>query len=337
MKEENQHNISEELMFRYFSGEVTPEEISVIENWSAISTENQKLLDDTGIFYTDVKALSYLKNNEKVFNTDDAWKKVKFKNKIEKTDDSKVIKLPVSTLKYAAGLAILLAGIWFFFDQNQKTENIISLATENQVVEKTLPEGSKITLNKNSSISYPETFDKNQRNVSLTGEAFFEVQSNPNQSFVISTQNTTIRVLGTSFNVNSKDTSDSIIVTVDSGKVLFSANELEEELTPGSIGIFIKSKGMLSSNSVTNTSTYDFWRTKTLSFGGVSLSEAIDAIERTYQTSIKLSDPNLKACKISVVFQDETLENVLDIIATTLNLKVTEEKGQYTLTGNGCN
>ena len=234
-------------------------------------------------------------------------------------------------------MAILLAGIWFFFDQNQKTENIISLATENQVVEKTLPEGSKITLNKNSSISYPETFDKNQRNVSLTGEAFFEVQSNPNQSFVISTQNTTIRVLGTSFNVNSKDTSDSIIVTVDSGKVLFSANELEEELTPGSIGIFIKSKGMLSSNSVTNTSTYDFWRTKTLSFGGVSLSEAIDAIERTYQTSIKLSDPNLKACKISVVFQDETLENVLDIIATTLNLKVTEEKGQYTLTGNGCN
>jgi len=336
MKEENQHNISEELMFRYFSGDVTPEEISVIENWSALSSENQKLLDDTGIFYTDVKAMSFLKNNEKIFSTDDAWEKVKFKNKIDKTDDSKVIKLPVSSLKYAAGLALLLVGVWFFFDQNKKTENTISLTAQNQVLEKTLPEGSKITLNKNSSITYSESFDNEQRNVALTGEAYFEVQSNPERPFVINTQKTTIKVIGTSFNVSSESSSDSIIVTVDSGKVLFAANEQQEELIPGLIGIFIKSQGKLHSASLPKTSTFDFWRTKTLNFGGVNLSVAIDAIEKTYKASIKLSDPKLNACKISVVFQDETLENVLDIIATTLNLEVKHENGQYILIGNGC-
>lgn len=337
MKEENQHNISEELMFRYFSGDVTPEEISVIENWSALSFENQKLLDDTGIFYTDLKALSYLKNNEKIFSTDDAWENVKFKNKIYKNNDSKVIKLLVSSLKYAAGLAMLLVGIWIFFKPNESHEHIISLASKNQVTEKTLPEGSKITLNKNSSITYSEPFDNNQRNVALTGEAYFEVQSNPERPFVISTQKTFIKVIGTSFNVSSASSSDSIIVTVDSGKVLFSANEQQVELTPGINGIFIKSQGMLRSTRLPKTSTFDFWRTKTLTFRGFSLSEAIEAIEKSYKTSIKLSDTNLKGCKISVVFQDETLENILDIIGTTLNLEVTEENGQYTLTGNGCN
>lgn len=337
MKEENQHNISEELMFRYFSGDVTPEEISVIENWSALSFENQKLLDDTGIFYTDLKALSYLKNNEKIFSTDDAWEKVKFKNNIYKNNDSKVIKLPVSSLKYAAGLAMLLVGIWIFFKPNESHEHIISLASKNQVIEKTLPEGSKITLNKNSSITYSEPSDNNQRNVALTGEAYFEVQSNPERPFVISTQKTFIKVIGTSFNVSSASSSDSIIVTVDSGKVLFSANEQQVELTPGFNGIFIKSQGKLRSTSLPKTSTFDFWRTKTLTFGGVSLSEAIEAIEKSYKTSIKLSDPNLKACKISVEFQGETLENILDVIGTTLNLEVTEENGQHTLIGNGCN
>ncbi|MEQ6122220.1 FecR domain-containing protein [Reichenbachiella sp. MALMAid0571] len=334
MKEENQHSISEELMFRYFSGDVTPEEVSAIKNWSALSSENQKLLDDTGIFYTDVEALSYLKKNKQAFDTDNAWEKVKFKNNIKGHDKRKTIKLPVSTLKYAAGLAILLMGIWFFIQKDN--ENIISVTAQDQVVEKLLSEGSKITLNKNSSISYPDKFNKNQRTVSLKGEAYFEVQSNPNQPFVISTQNTTIKVLGTSFNVSSEEASDSIVVTVDTGMVLFAANDQQEKLTPGSIGIYLKSKDLLYRKNTPKTITHDFWRTKTLTFSSVSLGEAIDAIEKTYNTNIQLSDTKLNSCKISVVFQDEELENVLDVIAATLHLEVENQSGQYILTGNGC-
>ena len=79
-----------------------------------------------------------------------------------------------------------------------------------------------------------------------------------------------------------------------------------------------------------------FWRTKKLIFNSTSLSEAIAAINQTYNKNIQLSGDNFSSCKISVEFIDEEFANIIDVISNTLNLEVVEKDGQYILKGDGC-
>lgn len=334
MKEENQHIISDEQLFRYFSGDISSDEKLIIDNWS-ISSETHKLkLEEVRLFYLDIKALQSLKNNESKGNADAAWKKIKSKRALENKGS---VSITQTTLKYAASILIVLLGSWFVYNSQKEAAVIFSeVASNSKTIEKTLKDGSIVTLNRNSAISYPDVFDEKERNVLLKGEAHFDITSNPNQPFVISTQNATIKVLGTSFNVDSKFNIDSIVVTVESGKVLFSIGNQQEVLLAGNTGVYVKSNKRLYQMSTDVDLTYNFWRTKKLVFNNTSLSEVIDAINIAYNKNIQLSGNNISSCKISVDFIDEELSNIIDIISTTLNLEVIEKDGSYILNGEGC-
>jgi len=83
----------------------------------------------------------------------------------------------------------------------------------------TLPDGTKVWLNAASSLKYPTRFDGNERRVTLTGEAYFEVVRNTSQPFVVETQSQSVKVLGTSFNITSYADEKATLTTLVSGSI----------------------------------------------------------------------------------------------------------------------
>ena len=103
------------------------------------------------------------------------------------------------TVAVAAGFVLLIGFGWmFYFYQRPVRTLIVSTNIQTQCIQ--LPDGSKVTLNRHSQLSYPETFNK-ERIVKLNGEAYFEVSKNPKKPFRVKANGVTIRVLGTHFNV----------------------------------------------------------------------------------------------------------------------------------------
>ncbi|CAE7409946.1 sigR [Symbiodinium microadriaticum] len=163
--------------------------------------------------------------------------------------------------------------------------------------------------------------------VKLEGEAFFEVEHQPEQPFEVEVSEAQIRVLGTTFNVNDLSR-DSTVVFVETGKVLFFNEANEVTLTAGMTGVLNKSTGLITSRKAVIVSEPTFWKTKTLNFDGTTLGEVVASINRVYGSRVVLANPALANCRITVVFVDEELDQLLGVIAATLGLRI-ERKGVW--------
>ena len=201
----------------------------------------------------------------------------------------------------------------------------------------TLTDGTRIHLNADSRLSFPERFAADRRTVVLEGEAFFEVAHQPQRPFVITSGELTTTVLGTSFNVRAfaGETSQ---VTVATGQVNVrsadrSGNTQEVTLNPYEQASY---DGQLSTREVDVRPFVD-WQEKVLRFREVSLTEAVIALERWYNVSIRIEDERIRACTISGAYINERLTNVLESFEHILNIKyrITEDQ-EVVLTGTGC-
>lgn len=336
MSKENGTIISEELLFRHFDDEASKDEAAFIDVWMDESEENRLEYDRIHIFYLDVKAIGSLKKKGHQYNATAAWENINSKNHIKQPKGETRITVSNQLLKIAAMIVVVLGAGWFAYDSFYSTK-ISTIAAIQQSVEQPLADGSIITLNQNSKLTYPEKFIEDERRVELEGEAYFDIAANPEKPFIIKASEVEIQVVGTSFNVNANESIDSIVVSVDTGIVRIVTAIREETLEAGSIGVYYRSTQVLTKIESNNVGVQNFWRTKHLSFNGTSLLEVIGTINMTYDVEISLSDPLLGNCKLSVDFENESLEDILDVIATTLRLELSKENDIYLLSGEGCN
>jgi transmembrane sensor len=190
-------------------------------------------------------------------------------------------------------------------------------------------------LKKYSSITYPATFEGETREINLEGEGFFEVHHDAAHPFIIHTQGTDVRVLGTSFNVRAYNTQ--VQVVVKTGKVRFSKNNTEVILEKGQKGELLANSGTIIKSEVEEQK--DITQVKKLSFefDKTSLDEVISKLNQTFGKKISFSNDKIKNCKLTASFQDEELENIIQVIAETFNLKVDNQKDLILLSGEGCN
>lgn len=326
MSEKNRHSVSEELLFRYFVNEVSPDEQELISTWKAESEKNLEEFNRVRVFFLDVKAIDSIGKTDSNYNVQIAWKKFQQVNRTEKTSNFGKLKIAASVL--------LVLGVGLFAYMTNQVETIELVAqNEQQAIE--LEDGSKISLNEGSQLIYPDKFKGGNRQVKLKGEAYFDVAHNPEQPFLIETDEVQVQVLGTKFNINNTN-EDSVVVSVDTGKVRMSVGGNEEILTAGYRGVYYRSTELLVKIESANTGMHNYWRTKTLAFKGATVSEAINAIQKIYDVKVNLSNPDIANCKINVDFEDEKIEHVLEIIGETLNLVWSNQGDAYLLAGYGC-
>lgn len=181
-----------------------------------------------------------------------------------------------------------------------------------------LPDGSKIKLNAESTISYLKPFDRDQRIVELEGEAFFEVTPNKNRPFIVKSGNINTKVLGTSFNIKAYPEDKCVLVAVKSGIV--SVENKNQDL-PNKLNksIVLSPKEMAIYSERTNQTTvsaYDpmevlGWSDGVLYFDDASMDEFISKLERWYGIDIivKRNKPISKG--IVGVFTNQSLEEIL--------------------------
>ena len=272
---------------------------------------------------TEYKLLKELWNREKIevkdFDTQKAWQFVKGNQNVN--NKRKILPLYHKIRKIAAVAAILLFGFFatYYFYKLNSTNMIVEQAMHSERGKLVLlSDGSKVYLNKNASLTYPEKFEKNKRNVILNGEAFFEVTKDLNKPFIVTTSNSEITVLGTSFNINA-EIKDYTEVTVKTGKVkVNNSGKKSVVITPGFSAKV--SKNELEKFETTNPN-YLSWKTGKFVFKETPLKKVVKDLNTFYNDKI-LINGEIKDCNFTAEFDNLKIEEVIEILELTCNIKI---------------
>ena len=192
-----------------------------------------------------------------------------------------------------------------------------------------LPDGTQVTLNVASSIRYNARYGKDTRDVWLSGEAFFDVESDPECPFLIHAGDMDVKVTGTSFNVSAYPEDRQASVTVKSGKVAVSYGEddVRMNLDPDEqLVIDTENQSIFRGN--TSTSDATSWMQGKLTFRRQSLPEIMKMLHRYYSCDIELRDTTSKA-RLTGTHDNKSLESVLQSICFSSGLKYKKEGNKY--------
>lgn len=205
----------------------------------------------------------------------------------------------------------------------------------------TLEDGTKVWLNAESKLLFPNSF-RNQptREVFLDGEGFFSVAKNKAKPFIVRTKGIKVKVLGTSFNIKSYENDSFIQTTLIEGKVtLSSIEESSEELTlaPNQIAVFDKSTHNILLDNKKNTDAYVGWTNGKLVFEDQPLSDIIVALERWYNIKFVVEDKRALKCRFFAKIDNLTLVEVLELFKASDGIEYDIRGDEVILSGLFCN
>ncbi len=321
--------VNRKLFTRFFLGVTTKEEDRMVFD----SRESDEMLSTKWEDYTDLKEHGVFFNKEGVFQVI----QYQMENQAKK---GWIKQLKLLTQKYAAAfiLGLIIGGTSLFFGIIKPYYiNTLTLVEVNNPFGKrtcvNLPDGSKVTLNAGTQLIYPKKFSGSHRLVNLKGEAFFEVQKDERNPFMVQTPDLSVEVLGTSFNVMAYANDNTIETTLVTGKVRINrknpitGQEQKVILTPNHKAIYYKSDGHILMDMV-DVRFDTSWKQGILLFDNEPFEYIIKKLERWYNTPIELSD-NLKGKhRFTMSLSDESLNDVLEMIKETTPVNYTWANGK---------
>lgn len=334
MNSESQHIEYLDLITKKLSEEISLEEDQKLQAWLEESDENQQVFESYQATWNEMDRVKDKTSRE----IDLEWSRLE--SMIDFEEPSNQVNersLFTNVYRYAAAIIVIVIASFsvYYFLNNQGTEQLVAQV---QIQEVELSEGSKVTVNSNSKLTYPKTFQKDKREVELIGEAFFEVAKDPQRPFIINTGNIRVEVLGTSFNIKAYENQEQVEVTVSSGKVaVYPSNNPEERviLIKGQKAIFYKSSTKIET-SLNEDINFDSWKTKEIIFEDTPMPEVIRIINEIYKSDLKLVGVELNECPVTTTFDNQTLESVLNVLESTLDLKIDKKENSFEISGEGC-
>ena len=236
-----------------------------------------------------------------------------------------------SWMKVAASL-ILIAGLgiaaYFLVNKNNEPKEMIAQSGQNPLVD-TLPDGSVITLNKKSIVTYPSKFKGNKRAIALKGEAFFNVAPDKKKPFVVSVNDVQVTVVGTSFNIKSENGNTEVVV--ESGIVQVTKSGKTVELIAGE-KIVISTDDSSAIKEAVSDKLYNYYRTKEFVCDDTPLWKLVQVLNEAYDADIVIGRKELSDKKLTTTFNNESLDQVLEVIKLTFDITVIKkEDGQIIL------
>lgn len=322
---ELQNNMSDELLVKYLLGEANIDEIMRVRDWIAADAANAKHFEHFKLIWDSSKKLEA----KSTVDENAAWER--FKAKRDNTGGkpaTKVIEMPgtagrMNWMRAAAILVVMVAVGFLVTNMLNRTPDMIALQSGDKVLIDTLSDGSVVTLNKNSSIKYPEEFTGDTRKVELQGEAFFEVAPDKKHPFIIHANAADITVVGTSFNV--KTTTAKTEVIVATGIVEVAKNEHAVQLNPREKAtVFLSEEKPLK--QANKDELYNYYHTREFVCNSTPLWRLTDVLSEAYGVNIVIADNRLKNLLLTTTFRNESLDNILAVIGQTFNIQV-EKKG----------
>ncbi|MBU2915106.1 MULTISPECIES: FecR family protein [Reichenbachiella] len=284
------------LLDRFAENTITGTEREEMDTWY----EHFDLLEDD-------LHLTYVRNHEVKLGAR-MWQKI-----TQKIDYKRQLKVPY---RWAAAVTILLVSTWLMVAYRQSIyQELYTLTTKSVEVPKgkmlvvDLPDGSKVWVRSGSVLSYNYLFLGEERRVDLTGEAFFEVEKNPEKPFVVNAGDWNTRVLGTSFNVKALPDLEAYEVLVKTGKVQVSNSvDVLATMLPGDR---LVRRGQELYRDHRALSLYTDWRGGSLSFDNSSMEEIVWYLENYFKVEINLEAESLRTHPFSGDFTGLELHQIL--------------------------
>lgn len=319
------------ILAKYFSGEASAADLQQLDDWLAQSDANEFYFDEMTMLFEKTAMVSpshrpdtsgALSKFEQYMQTS-AEEKAEIKEEIGKT---KTIR-PRFYMQIAA-VFILLVGVsvFLYLYRSPDESNVIQITAQASEINHLMPDSSHILLAENSEIIYEKDYGNKTKDIELTGKASFDVGSYGEGNLKITAGETFIKDIGTVFTVDAYPASPEITVSVEEGKVLFySANNKGLELGAGETGIYNRSTKMFEKKIVGNKLAPDM-----IIFNATPLDEVVSVLNKKFNTAIKITDNNLNKLQITVSFAaSDSIDNILQIIAETLLLKIQTEDNNY--------
>jgi ferric-dicitrate binding protein FerR (iron transport regulator) len=224
-------------------------------------------------------------------------------------------------LAVAATLLVVLAGVYLLFNRKtQREAPVVVAAMKVQHPDCTrhliLPDSSVVILHAGSRLDFPAGFPNNNREVTLSGTAYFDVHRDTKRPFIIHTGKIRTTVLGTAFNISSDG--DKVTVSVTGGKVrVESDKKVLAELTRNEQIVYNLKRDSVQTLKVNAGQLVTNWTRQDMIFDGESFGDIAALVGKRYGVTIGFKDPELAKFRMVVSFSGtENLDNVLATLCT---------------------
>ena len=331
MEYTNEH--IDELIAKSLEGGTSEAEKNALHNWLVASEENKKYFENI-LQICEIAGEVFVLHKADV---DAAWNRFRKKLAEEtgKTKQPVFKKIIFSVYSKAAAIALMLGIGYLIYHYSGISEKEITVASHNDILSHTLADGSFVSLQPQSRITFTSGFNMENRELKLTGEAYFRVQREAELPFVVKAEDVFIKDIGTAFSVKANPGDSVITVFVEEGKVIFYSEQntgimLEKNETgiySIALNVFYKKEIPFLQNSSAGT---------TLKFENTGLKTVADTLSKIFGVKIALACPQLGDLKLTAAFTNEGLNFIIETITETLNLSRKQNQEMILLDGGRC-
>jgi len=328
-----------DLIAKYLSGNIETAERERLLNWVAESQANRAYFDEITQLWSASAEYEDAFTPPDEAKLESAWQAVEQKiSRPAQTTGIRYLSWGKVLLRAAAVIIVLITAAFWLWKPGSDAGALVAISTgAGEKKEVNLPDGSIVWMNELSRLEYPRDFKKRQ--VSLEGEAFFEVRKDTGNPFTIQSGEALTTVRGTSFNIRAYPEEGDVEVTVKTGEVELKSTEVSErrvKLSPGDAGIFKKQNKQVVKIEKRNNNS-DAWKTRSITFDHASVAEVIQVLERYFEVNIEVTNQAILKCKFKTsVLPNPALEDIIKLMEFTMDLKVIKQTDKYILNGHGC-
>lgn len=330
-----------ELLARYLSDECSPEDVAIIEEWMNADAGNEQLIRSMRAVWNVPEPPAALSDVPKLWSRLAEGAGIPVSSRNEK--DRKIPQDPLPHRRWFSGIhanthrllryaAVLVAGSilalflmrdYAGFWQGRGTGDLQTITVANGDRQRlALADGSHVVLDAGSVFQYPKRFLGDAREVSLNGEGYFDVQSDPDRQFIVHANHATVQVLGTEFNIRAWQVNEQVVVSVAEGRVRLAPEDgtVQEAVVidEGQSSTMVKD-GVPSKPVSSDIAEHIGWMSNEVTFRDVPLREILHQLERWYDVEFVLQDSSVAEERLFLHLQDDPLEQIVDLIATLID------------------
>lgn len=314
------------IIIAYLSGKATEEERHELEEWVKLSSENKHYFQETRNIWQVMNPAF----NPSEIDVSRAAKKL-FAN-IATTQKNIVNTLLIYWQRVAAILVLplLIVSAYLFLEKDKESNDTIEYqevkSPNGTFSEVNLPDGTSVWLNGGSSLRYPLVFKQGERKVFLSGEGYFEVHSDKENPFIVTTDQIILKATGTAFNIEAFQGDSITAVTMIKGKINVAfGNSSPIAMTPGERATF---NNQTKQCLITQTDPYKWyaWKDGLMIFRDDPLSYVFKRLEQTFNVDIDLKDSSLASAPYRATFENESLDEILRLLQLSAPIHFKQSK-----------
>jgi transmembrane sensor len=314
----------DELLAKYMLEEASTEEIRIIDEWVKADDANLKYFNHFKLIWETSKSLKI----ESDLNIDESW--LEFKQMANSQQAQATVRPMFNTVRWMKIAAIWLvlfgAAALIYVNLKPGKPQLLTLQAMDRVTIDTLSDGSVITLNKHSLITFPDKFTGDTREITLNkGEAFFNIAPNKAKPFLIHINNAVVKVVGTSFNIKTNASKTEVIVETGIVQVINTVQQIKRKvivrLTPKQKADIDHKSGVIK--KVTNTDRlYNYYLTNQIVANKTPLWRVVQVLNDAYAANIVIDNKDIANKTLNTTLIIGSLNENLEIIRQTFNVQI---------------